>query len=284
MSRKITSGIVGRAVLGSLSTDNNSLQSVITNANVLLEPNGTGIVQSTKDLQVNAQNSLRLADADSSNYVALRAPATVSANVTYTFPAAAVDNTVLRSNATGDLSWVAPFVSVTNQAADTAVYYPAITTATTGTVSTVSVSSSKLTFVPSTGILSSTEMRVTASTVSNSVSNGALVVTGGVGIGGTMTAAGIVETSSITLKENILPIENALDSILKLSGVTYDRIDNKEHEAGLIAEWTDEVLPDLVTKDDLGNTIGIKYTKLTAYLIESIKTLKQEINELRAAK
>jgi hypothetical protein len=284
MSRKITSGKVGRAVLGSLTTVNNSIQSVVSNANVLLEPNGSGIVQSVSSMQINAQNSLRLADADSSNFVALRAPATVSANVTYTFPAAAVDNTVLRSNASGDLSWVAPFVSVANQAADTAVYYPAITTATTGTVSTVSVSSTKLTFVPSTGVLSSTEMRVTASTVSNAVTNGALVVTGGVGVGGQLTAAGIVETSSITLKENILPIENALDSILKLSGVTYDRIDNKEHEAGLIAEWTDEVLPDLVTKDDLGNTIGIKYTKLTAYLIESIKTLKQEINELRAAK
>ena len=285
MARKITSGIVGRAVLGSLSTDNNSLQSVVTNANVLLEPNGTGIVQSTKDIQINAQNTLRLADADSSNFIGLRAPTTVATNVTLTFPNTAGTNThVLTTDGSGTLSWAAASVAIANQAADTATYYPAITTATSGTASTISVSSSKLTFVPSTGILSSTEMRVTANTASNAVSNGALVVTGGVGIGGQMTAASIVETSSITLKENILPIENALDSILKLSGVTYDRIDSKEHEAGLIAEWTNQVLPDLVTKDELGNIIGIKYTKLTAYLIESIKTLKQEINELRDAK
>jgi hypothetical protein len=285
MSRKITSGIVGRAVLGSLSTDNNSIQSVITNANVLLEPNGTGIVQSTKSIQIDAQNTLRLADADSSNFIGLRAPATVASNVTLTFPSTAGTNTqMLQTNGSGTLSWAAPFVAVANQAADTATYYPAITTATSGTVTTISTSSTKLTFVPSTGVLSSTEMRVTASTASNAVSNGALVVTGGVGIGGQMTAASIVETSSITLKENIMPIENALESILKLSGVTYDRTDNNEHEAGLIAEWTDKVLPDLVTKDSLGNTVGIKYTKLTAYLIESIKTLKQEINELRNAK
>jgi hypothetical protein len=282
MARKITTGRVGRAVLGSLTTVNNSLQSVVTNANVLLEPNGTGIVQSTRDLQINAQNSLRLADADSSNYVSLRAPATVSSNITYTLPGSGVTaNYFLQTDASGNLSWALAAVSVTNQTADTATYYPAITTATSGTLTAVSTSSTKLTFQPSTGTLSSTEMRVTAGTASSTTGTGALVVTGGVGIGGQMTAASIVETSSITLKENIAPIENALESILKLSGVTYDRIDNNEHEAGLIAEWTAKVLPDLVTTDADGNAVGIKYTKLTAYLIESVKTLKQEIEQLK---
>lgn len=284
MSRKITTGRVGRAVLGNLTTVNNSLQSVVANANVLLEPNGTGIVQSTGALQINAQNTLRLADADSSNFVALRAPATVSTNVTYTFPAAAVLNTVLRTDASGVLSWVAPFVAIANQAADTAIYYPAITTATSGTASTVSVSSTKLTYQPSTGRLSSTEMRVTANTASTTVTTGALVVTGGVGIGGQMTATSIVETSSIALKENILPINNALDSVLKLTGVTYDRIDTNEHEAGLIAEWTATVLPDLVTTDINGNAVGIKYSKLTAYLIEAVKSLKFELDEIKGLK
>jgi len=282
MARKITTGRVGRAVLGSLTTVNNSLQSVVTNASVLLEPNGTGIVQSTRDLQINAQNSLRLADGDSSNWVALRSPATVSSNITYTLPASGVTaDYFLRTDGSGNLSWALAAVNVTNQTADAATYYPAITTATSGTLTAVSTSSTKLTFVPSTGVLSSTELRATASTASSSTTTGALVVTGGVGIGGQMTAASIVETSSITLKENILPIENALESILKLSGVTYDRIDNNEHEAGLIAEWTAKVLPDLVTSDADGNAVGIKYTKLTAYLIESIKTLKQEIEQLK---
>ena len=124
-------------------------------------------------------------------------------------------------------------------------------------------------------------MRATASTASSSTSTGALVVTGGVGIGGQMTAVSIVETSSITLKENITPIQNALDSILQLKGVTYDRIDNNEHESGLIAEWTEEILPELVTRDADGAVVGIKYTKLTAYLIEAVKTLKQEIDVLK---
>jgi len=124
-------------------------------------------------------------------------------------------------------------------------------------------------------------LRLYATTASSSTTTGALVVAGGLGVAGRITTTELVETSSITLKENVTPITNALENIMKISGVTYDRTDNKVHEAGLIAEWVNEILPDLVTKDDLGNAVGIKYTKLTAYLIESIKTLKQEIDELR---
>jgi hypothetical protein len=144
-----------------------------------------------------------------------------------------------------------------------------------------------LSFVPSTGVL-------TATAFSGNVTSTSVTVTGGTinntAIGGTTRAAGsfaaltattITEDSSITLKENINPIENALENILKLSGVTYDRIDTKEHEAGLIAEWVELVIPDLVTKDSSGKPIGIKYTKLTAYLIESIKELKQQVDSLK---
>jgi hypothetical protein len=282
MARRITTGISGKNVLGDIVAVNNSLQSVVANADVILEPNGSGIIQSTADVQINGGNSLRLADNDSSNFIAFTSPATVASNVTLTFPATAgSSNQVLRTDGAGILSWVAPFVAVSDQVADSGTYYPALTTVTSGTVSTVNTSSSKLSYQPSTGKLTATELRATASTASTTTTSGALVVTGGVGIGGQMTAVSIVETSSITLKENIQPISNALDSILQLKGVTYDRIDNNEHESGLIAEWTEKILPDLVTRDADGNVVGIKYTKLTAYLIEAIKTLKQEINEIK---
>jgi hypothetical protein len=42
----------------------------------------------TGNLTLNAQSDLRLADADSSNWVALQAPATVATNLTLTVPAA----------------------------------------------------------------------------------------------------------------------------------------------------------------------------------------------------
>jgi hypothetical protein len=285
MARRISTGTVGSNVLGALTTLDNSLQSVVANANVRLQPNGTGVVESTTHLQISNGNTLRLADNDSSAYVALKSPATLSATYTLTFPGddGAV-NQVLRTDGSGVLTWVAPFVAVSNTIADGTIHYPALTTATSGTISTVTTSNTKLSFVPSTGTLTSTEMRVSASTASSTTASGALVVTGGVGIGGQLTAVSIVETSSIALKENIMPINDALGSILQLRGVTYDRIDTKEHEAGLIAEWVDTVLPDLVAKNEQGEAIGIKYTKLTAYLIEAIKSLKQEINELQGSK
>ena len=59
------------------------------------------------NVQLGTQGALRFADADSSNYVAFRSPATVVSNVTWTLPSA--DGTsaqVLSTNGSGTLSWV----------------------------------------------------------------------------------------------------------------------------------------------------------------------------------
>lgn len=100
-----------------------------------------------------------------------------------------------------------------------------------------------------------------------------------------LTATTIVETSSITLKENISPIGGALNSILSLKGVTYDRKDNTtKNEAGMIAEDVYKVLPNLVSLDKNGNPDGINYTKLTAYLVEAVKQLKAELDSLKGTR
>jgi hypothetical protein len=99
---------------------------------------------------------------------------------------------------------------------------------------------------------------------------------------GAITCVSLTETSSIAYKQNIEPISHALDSLLSLNGVTYDRKDgSKKQEAGLIAEDVAKVLPNLVTNKQDGTPDGINYTKLTAYLIEAIKELKQEIDTLK---
>lgn len=58
-------------------------------------------------LTLQAQSDIRFADSDSSNYIALQAPATVSSNVTLTLPAtdAPVSGYALISNGSGTLSW-----------------------------------------------------------------------------------------------------------------------------------------------------------------------------------
>jgi hypothetical protein len=60
----------------------------------------------TGDITLNAQSDLRFADSDSSNWVALQAPATVSSNVTWTLPATdGSSSQALSTNGSGVLSW-----------------------------------------------------------------------------------------------------------------------------------------------------------------------------------
>jgi len=125
-------------------------------------------------------------------------------------------------------------------------------TSSSGSLTTAKVSSTKFTFNPNSGLL---------------------------------TVTSLTESSSIALKDNVEPITNGLDSILKLVGVTYDRKDgSKQQEAGLIAESVNQVLPNLVSKDESGNPDGIHYSKLTAYLIEAVKTLTARIEQLEGKK
>ena len=325
MGRKVSIGVVGSG--GGLGTivaggSGNTLTTAVTNQNLVIDPNGTGITQIVGAAQLNAQSELRLADTDSSNYIALRAAGTIAANYTITWPAAvaASNGYVLTSQTDGTLAWAAiPATGVTaSDAGSTAtVHYPLFETSAgsipTGALTTAKVRSN-LSFVPSTGELvatigsfanvyggtgssgtitirgTSSGTKATASVLmtdavaSSTTATGTLVVTGGVGVSGQLTATTLVETSSIAFKENINPIENALDLVLKLAGVTYDRKDNNEHEAGLIAEDVYKIAPDLVSLDLNGNPYGIKYTKIGAYLIEAIKTIKADIDQLKGNK
>jgi hypothetical protein len=63
----------------------------------------------TTDIELSAQAPLKFMDADSSNYVAFKGPATVSGNVTWTLPATdGAANTMLTTDGAGVLSWTAP--------------------------------------------------------------------------------------------------------------------------------------------------------------------------------
>ena len=102
------------------------------------------------------------------------------------------------------------------------------------------------------------------------------------GSGSTVTFGGsIVESSSIALKQNVQPITGALALVNQLQGVTYDRKNGSSYnEAGLIAEAVNQIIPNLVKKNDNGDPEGINYTKLTAYLIEAVKELTARVDQL----
>jgi microcystin-dependent protein len=60
----------------------------------------------SSNITMNAQSDVRFADADSSNYIALQAPTSVSANVTFSLPAAdGSSGDVLQTNGSGTLSF-----------------------------------------------------------------------------------------------------------------------------------------------------------------------------------
>ena len=290
MGRRTSGQTVGLQTIGNVQASASTLTTTQSNQDLTLDPNGIGGVIVNGDITITNQQDLRLSEAsgNGSNYIAMQAAANMAANYTITWPNAVAGGSgfVLSSDGSGNLSWISPSslsISVAEATSTATVHYPFFGTNAGSLPTSLSpLVRSNLSFVPSTGTLTSTEMRVTASTASTTTSTGALVVTGGVGIGGQVTATTVVETSSIALKENINPIKNALDSLMQLNGVIYDRLDTKEREAGLIAEWVNNVLPDLVSKDENGKPVGIKYTKLTAYLIEAVKTLKTEIEILKS--
>jgi hypothetical protein len=109
------------------------------------------------------------------------------------------------------------------------------------------------------------------------------------GTAGRIDASGDIvafSTSDRNFKENITPIENALEKISKISGNTYDwKVDMKEfhgfegNDVGVIAQEIEEVLPQLVTTRETGYK-AVKYDKLVALLIEGIKEQQTQIHSL----
>jgi hypothetical protein len=83
--------------------------------------------------------------------------------------------------------------------------------------------------------------------------------------------------SDIKLKENIVPIENALDKVKKLNGYYFNfkkeyNISDKK-QVGFIANEVQEVLPELVNVDKENGLLSLDYTKSAPLLLEAIKEL-----------
>jgi len=106
-----------------------------------------------------------------------------------------------------------------------------------------------------------------------------------------MSAAGaatfnndVTAFSDARLKENVETIDNALDKVCAMRGVTFNRIDNEngKRQMGVIAQEIQDIVPEVVkVNDDEDSTLSVSYGNLVGVLIESIKELKAEIDELK---
>lgn len=101
---------------------------------------------------------------------------------------------------------------------------------------------------------------------------------------GTFTATGdICAYSDASLKTNVKTIEGALDKVAAVRGVTFDRIADGSTSAGVIAQELEAVLPEAVKTDEEGVKM-VAYGNLTGLLIEAVKELSAQVEELKARK
>ena len=102
-------------------------------------------------------------------------------------------------------------------------------------------------------------------------------------VSGTIRATGdVIAYSDARVKENVETISNALETVTSLRGVSYTRkdTDDKSRKVGVIAQEVLDILPEVVQQDTNGN-YSVAYGNIVGVLIEAIKELKAEINELK---
>jgi hypothetical protein len=138
-------------------------------------------------------------------------------------------------------------LTLTDDTTTNASRFLTFTSATSGSISAAGVSTSKLIYNPSTGAVSAT--------VFNS-------------------------TSDINLKENIKIIENPIEKVSQLNGVSFDWKDNHQSSAGVIAQDVEKVLPEIIGEND--GSKSVNYNGLIGLLIEAIKEQQKQIDELKA--
>ena len=101
---------------------------------------------------------------------------------------------------------------------------------------------------------------------------------------GNLTMAGnITAYSDSRLKENVEVIGNALSKVQAMRGVTFTRndVDDKEERhAGVIAQEVEVVFPEVVSENNEGIK-NVAYGNMVGLLIEAIKELKDEVDELK---
>jgi len=104
---------------------------------------------------------------------------------------------------------------------------------------------------------------------------------GGVVSSGIITAVDFNSTSDENLKYNVETVDNALDTVNSLRGVKFQWKEDDRTSYGVIAQELEVVLPDLVSSGDIKT---VNYNGIIGVLIEAIKELKAEVEDLKNSK
>ena len=109
-------------------------------------------------------------------------------------------------------------------------------------------------------------------------------------VNGDILATGdVVAFSDARWKTEVETISNPIDKIMDMRGVYYrelpkgDKKVSDRRKMGVIAQEMLKVAPEVVTYGEINDEYAVDYSKLVGILIEGIKELKQEINELKGS-
>ena len=119
-------------------------------------------------------------------------------------------------------------------------------------------------------------------TFGNLTTSGTITSTGAISSDGDITA--FASSSDIRKKENIHRIENALDKVSRLGGYTYNFKGDDRKITGVIAQELEAVLPEAVYEiedAEFGKSKAVRYGNIVGLLIEAIKELKTELDEIK---
>jgi len=104
------------------------------------------------------------------------------------------------------------------------------------------------------------------------------VSTGNINSSGVITATDFNSLSDFRYKENVTTVDSALSKVDQLRGVKFDWKESGLPSYGVIAQELEEVLPELVHGHDPKT---VNYNGIIGVLIEAIKELKAEVEELK---
>jgi hypothetical protein len=93
-----------------------------------------------------------------------------------------------------------------------------------------------------------------------------------------VSATNFNSTSDVTLKQDVSAIDNALEMISQLEGVSWKWKETLKPSLGVTAQNVEEVAPELVSN---GSHKSVNYNGLIGILIEAVKELKSEVDELK---